>query len=600
MLIKRLVAGLCAASLLLLASGCGTQGAGKGGTIAAPAKGEYPFYASYILDRSLLKANDASWRVGMVVGNSVKVITGVTGNPGMVYTQELPEAFAATATASFAEAKGTVKFLCGESSSPYVSVTLEYDPAGKVTASLYNGTTLLCTSGAVKTKSTDFKVVVDNAVGDGKVQLHVTGTQDFAYHTEGKGMDVQALSQLKTLSFSADTAGLSITDIAVDLAPYKMGSMKAYAHTAMNDMLRNFWWGDLDTGMLRGGFGGSFLYLLSLYNYYSLSQDEVSRKIFERQEYMLLNHLEPSQVKVAGTSTTPAGDDAGYFSLYYMYLYRVTQNPEMLEYTKALIHSIYDRWWDDIYGGGLWYNNLGAAGGGTGSASWMPRFKSAYSTSTVMAGFEYYDVTDDQEIFDMSVKEYEWMATHLNEGRDDGLYFAEYSDLGAGNGGSADQISPEGSSIMLNGNMGMAVCSYEMYKYTGEQKYMDRVLATLEGILNREVVNGLFLVDRDPTTGSSFMGYFVEMLMDMHKKGIDHGYLKRYMAPFYATATIIATNNRTEDGYYNGAWYYLEEGEKSYADMAGQIPQLIVVSGNSSHVITAAAMLENYVAGANV
>ena len=528
--------------------------------------------------------------------NKVVVITGATDAPGVTYDRELTDSFAVTATVSFTDAteKSSLWINCGDVASPYLAAVVEYDPIGKVRASLYSGDTQLCASKERKTKSKEFKVIVDNSLGEGKVQLHVIGTEDFSYHVEESGLDAQKLSQLKSLYFSSDAANLSLTDIGVDLAPYREGDMKKYANTAMNNMLRNFWWGDLETGALRNHFGGSFLYLLSLYNYYQLSQDEITRTIFDRQEYILLNHVDPNQVKVAGTSTTPAGDDAGYYCWYYMYMYDVTKNPAMLEYAEALIHSTYDRWWDDIYGGGLWYNNLGAAGGGTGAAEWMPRFKSAYSTATVMAGFEYFNATGDQEIYEMSVKEYEWMATHLNEGRNDGLYFAEYSDKGAGNGGSADQISSSGSSTMLNGNMGMAVTSYEMYKYTGEQVYLDRVYATLEGILNREVVNGLFLCDRDPTTGASFMGHFVRMLIDMHKKGIDKGYLERYKAPFYSTAIMVSTNNCTEEGYYNGAWYYLQEGEKSYADLAGNTADLIVVSGNSTHVITAAALIENY------
>lgn len=596
---RRILALICAAfcitSLLCSCKNAATTTGGK--LIDVPNENSYPFYASWITERSSLKTEDESWRVGAVVGNSIKIISGATGAPGVCYAKELPSRFAFTTTASFADVEGAaaLKVSFGQDkTNPYLTVQLSKDANENVFVSLFCGEKELCSSKAYKSSATEYKLILDNSLGNGCVQLHMTGGKNVSYHVEIDQLEQALLGSLSHFYLSADAARISLTDTGVDNAPYQVGDMKKYATAAMNDVIRNFWYGDLETGMLRGGYGGSSLFVMSLYNYYLLSQDSVCKSIFERQEYQLIHGYDPNQVKVAGTSTTPAGDDQGYFCLYNMFWYRVTKNPEVLEYAKALFDSIFIKYWDDVYGGGLWYNQGGSSGGGTGSSAALPRFKSVYSVSTVMAGFEYFDATGDKEVFDKAAAEYEWMATHLNEGRNDGLYFAEYTDAGAGNGGSADHISAAGSSTFLGGNMGMAVCSYKMYKYTDEQKYLDRTMATLEGILTREVKDGLFLCDRDPVTGASFMGYLVEMLIEMDQQGIDNGYLERYVLPFYATASLIYTNNRTEEGFYNGAWYYLEEGEKSYADMGGNTADLITVTGNSTHVITAAALLEDY------
>ena len=58
------------------------------------------------------------------------------------------------------------------------------------------------------------------------------------------------------------------------------------------------------------------------------------------------------------------------------------------------------------------------------------------------------------------------------------------------------------------------------------------------------------------------------------------------------TALSIATNARTEDGYYGGSWSGPAEGSGSVWYNAGSVPQQSMTTGTSVMIITAAAILE--------
>lgn len=588
---KRVIAGMVALTLLLTLAGCGISPKDSGRSISK----DYPLYGvSWLTKRNDLEVTSGAWRISTLSAKT-SVLSDSTGEA--VYTQDLPKDFVFTSKVSFEKVieAGSLTIRFGQDTGGNIAADLEVkverQADGKMQISALADGKSLGSSGFCMTEDTAVTLVLDIS-GSDTLTLYAAGEKDFAYFGVDLPLAAEIEARLQKMALVSSLKSVQISDIGIDATPYKVGDMAEYAQVAAANLFKNFWYGDLETGAARGGFCDTGHYIMGLYTYYLRTKDPVIKTMFACFERELLQNLKRSDFTVAGTSVTLAGDDAGYLLIFYMLLYRINGNPEMLTYTRTLFDSIYDRWWDDIYGGGLWYNNLGAAGGDP----LVGRTKSLYSVSTVLGAFDYYDVTQEEDVYRLAVDEYEWMATHLNERRDDGLYFADYNDQGAGCGASPDSIGHDGSSTYLGGNCGMVSTHWRMYKYTNDTKYLDRALATLNGILTKETENGRFINGRDVMTNAAMMGRLVETLIEMKEAGKDNGYLDKFAPVLFSTATVIH-QNRSEDGFYNGAWYPLAEGEKSISDQAGITGDVSCVSYNSVHLIHAAALMEYYLAG---
>jgi len=372
---------------------------------------------------------------------------------------------------------------------------------------------------------------------------------------------------------------------------YSLGNIKMMSRKALYDLYNNFYLGTPEDGSVRGGITAALLFLTAFYNEYLLYGEEEIKQMFE-SEMKKLYAMDEAEITVAGSSTLPALDDCAYTALRLITAYKVTGDERLLDYADKIYKSTYERWWDDIYGGGLWYNNHGAAGGDGVFNRWKSLYGAAYS----IAGFELYTLVGDQYYLDCAIAEYEWMHKALSEGRSDGIYTCDYMDAGPANGSDLNYITRNGSCSYLGGNVGMAVCHYWMYKHTNDEKYLDRTYKTLGGILKKFILEDTFLMDRDAATNAFYFDYLVTDLIEMKQKGIDKGYFDKYNDYLCNTAIMIYENNRTEKGYYSGAWCYLEAGEISIPEQAGVgSPEFLFTSSNSVQVVTAAARMEHEV-----
>lgn len=95
---------------------------------------------------------------------------------------------------------------------------------------------------------------------------------------------------------------------------------------------------------------------------------------------------------------------------------------------------------------------------------------------------------------------------------------------------------------------------------------------------------GLLLNDRDANVEGFYMGDWAAEVLTLPRIGPEHA------AALRRTATSIYAAARTPDGYYSGNWSGPAQGPLAvWGSGTSFIPQQIVISSNSVHVIVGAA-----------
>jgi uncharacterized protein YyaL (SSP411 family) len=252
----------------------------------------------------------------------------------------------------------------------------------------------------------------------------------------------------------------------------------------------------------------------------------------------------------------------------YLDVYRLTKDPEALAMAKTLFNNVYERWVDDIYGGGQWYTD-------------EHNQKAVYQVSQILTGLRIYDITGEASFRDRAMGLYKWVDKALARGR--GPYYVDYDRNGpVKKNGPPEQAA---SDTMLAGNMAMAVTAARIYRATNDSKYLDKAVQTANAILAIETDGGIYMNDRDANVEGFYVADWVGEVLTLPGVGPEHAETLR------RTASSIYVNARTPNGYYSGNWSGPAQGPLAAWGKPGRgfAPQQIMISSNSAHMIVGAA-----------
>ena len=206
-------------------------------------------------------------------------------------------------------------------------------------------------------------------------------------------------------------------------------------------------------------------------------------------------------------------------------------------WTVGLLDSVNQRWYDEELNG-IYYKD---------GVDYM----SLYEVGISWSWLQLWEITGEQRFYRLALRSYEGMHNRLGRDRNDGLYFVDVGKAPCTFVPAA--INEAGSVSFLTGNMGMAALAARFYHITGEQKYLDRVYKTNDGILKYYNKNGILLNDRDAWTNGVYAAVYASWVLTLPDTEELQQLLKN-------TAFSIVTNARTEDGYYGGSWSGPAEG----------------------------------------
>ena len=209
-------------------------------------------------------------------------------------------------------------------------------------------------------------------------------------------------------------------------------------------------------------------------------------------------------------------------------------------------------------------------------------FKSLYTVGLVLAMLDVYDVTKEQEWLDKAIFHDNWMVSLL--GRTDGLYWTDARISGALGQDNPKRIQEAGSVSFLAGNQAMCVIAKRLYDIKKDEAYMARIKKTSLALSTIYNNNGIYLNDRDAWTNGTFMSDFAKMIAADSELAFANADL------ILATARSIVAKDVTEDGYYGGSWQGPAGKGSKWTD-GGSVPEQIMTSGTTVHVLVAAAIL---------
>ncbi len=352
------------------------------------------------------------------------------------------------------------------------------------------------------------------------------------------------------------------------------------AKFAVDDLIENFWVGDLETGRVIPTHTGAALDLnnngviwecgMVLYSFYDLwviTGDEKYEKAITAEANYFRTAYSAEQLEDPAGPPGPATDDCAWTAMLLMIFYDVTGDEWFLERTINLLDNVRDRWYDEELGG-LYYKD---------GVDYM----SSYECGITLTWLRLWEITGEQRFYDMSLASYENM--HKRMVWDEGLYFIECNKYWPT--GDKKSIGEGASSSSLFGNMAMATLSAKFYKITGEQKYLDRVYATNEGLLKRYNNGGVLLNDRDAWTNGTFASYYASNVLTLEGT-------EEMQKLLLNTAKSIMCNDRTDKGTYGGSWQGPAEGDGSVWHLKGSTADQAHTSGSTVMLVTAAAILE--------
>lgn len=383
------------------------------------------------------------------------------------------------------------------------------------------------------------------------------------------------------------------------------------ARTAYQDLMRNFWTGDAETGHLKKEDHGYILeddkkqtmiwahtmVILALDTFYDLTGDEEIRQRIAAQWAFTKDNFNEEQLARVGKAPNIAIDDAGWDAMAYMLFYEHTGDPDALTAAGRLIRNSFIYWADGKPENGLWYPKAPPSQGGSRESA----YKSLYSVGLLSACLDYYEATRDELVLADATAAYQWLEDNLlRDGSgeydghpiecDDHLYFCDYNEgregrdekTGPDGGKRPNDIGEAGSVCLLAGNMGMGVLHARLYEITGNRMYLERAVRTVravsDGVYNHD---GVLVNDRDAWVAGTFFGDWVREVLPL--PGIAAEYRERIIQ----TGRSAFKKARTDDGYYRGSWIGSDCWEKK-----GILPEQMMTSASGAHVVIAAALAE--------
>ena len=422
--------------------------------------------------------------------------------------------------------------------------------------------------------------------GSGRLRYTVTCTNGFSFVGDSSLVPASITGDL-------DTPGLRCLRAQVDFAnldiqtPATLSSdvnqhHRELAVAAVNDLLNHFWVGSPSGGQIvntwtgytnalpdpRGVLWERATFYSVLRNLYTLTGDLGLQQRLQSDWQRTKTVFRPDELVVCGgdSGINWCVDDAGWSALLYLAAFEVTRDRDALTAAEGLVANAYRRWYDESFGGGLWYQDA-------------HQFKSLYQCAVTLAALRIYEHTGDKSFLDQALRSYTWMERHL--ARADGLYWCDYNA-----GGPIGTQRSEAT--FFGGNMAMGVLHARLYRLTSEDEYRKRAIRVAEGLLQKLVdPSGAYRNERDAWANGFFVGEWAREVLPLP------GITARHWSVLRKTADTIATQARTAEGYYGGCWSGPADGSGCFWSVAGSKPQQITVSANSANMIVAAAFLES-------
>ena len=286
-------------------------------------------------------------------------------------------------------------------------------------------------------------------------------------------------------------------------------SCLSMARKAVKDMITNFWYGDRKTGHIlhvanhgipladqekeRGRIWESAMILYGIYDMWKLTGDPAYQELvlaearFYRERFTYEELVDP-----VGPSG-PALDDCAWTAILLLCFYQETRDEWFLKTAIDLLDNANVRWYDKELGG-IHYSD------------WAD-FMALYGVGVAISWVRIWELTGQQRFYDLALDAYEGMHKRLGADRTDGLYFCEASVKAPVGCERPNDIQLAGSVSFLAGNMGMAALAARFYRATGEQKYLDRVRSTNEGLLVWYNLGGVLINDRDAWSNGAFAAH---------------------------------------------------------------------------------------------
>ena len=373
--------------------------------------------------------------------------------------------------------------------------------------------------------------------------------------------------------------------------------MAKYARRAYEDLLRNYWTGDNETGYIiptwtgipveevpegdpRGGLWERGAMTICMDNLYRATGDEDIRKRIVLEAKRLKALFTPEELSAAGTHLHWACDDCGWHARLYLLYYQYVKDPWYVDCAKLMVDKAVDRWMDNKMGGSMWYRN-------------DKLFKSLYQIAIVLACLDIYEITGEKRYFLIAMECYYWMEMHLKWKA--GIYWTDLnvSGLPGQTQPAMEEYSEDikyvgdpGSLSFLGGNMAMGAIHARLYRISGLEVYRERLEELCNGLMEIYVRDGCFINDRDAWTDTYCLGEWTREVMSL--PDIDPRLRKAIMD----TAISVAENARTEDGHYSAVWRGPAEDPDHTWIKVGSIARQIMTTSTSANWIMCAYLME--------
>ncbi len=353
------------------------------------------------------------------------------------------------------------------------------------------------------------------------------------------------------------------------------------AVAGVNNLIKNFWeegegirptWGGINIADnisdKRGQLWERAMMIFPMYHLYQLNKnsDLHSKLLFEANR--LKEKYDESILTQAGHHFNTALDDCAWNVMMFMMFYELTDDAWYITIAKGLINSSIERWTDPSDGALYYADNK--------------NIKSLYAAGMVLSMIDIYDLTGEQEWLDKAKFHYGWMVSIL--GRTDGLYWTDADDAGPLGKDDPGRINEASSVSFLAGNQAMCLIEKRLYDIEKDESYLTRIKKTSLAICTIYNRNGIYLNDRDAWTNGVFMSDFAKMI----GADPDLGYTNADL--LLATARSIVAKDVTSDGHYGGSWQGPTGTGSKWTD-GGSLPQQVMTSGTTVHLLVAAAIL---------
>jgi len=225
-------------------------------------------------------------------------------------------------------------------------------------------------------------------------------------------------------------------------------------------------------------------------------------------------------------------DDIGWYTLALIRGYQMTGKSDFLTAAKNGFDMAWARGWDTQYnGGGIWEIQPNLAGAGD------PVRKEALSNDTLgKVACLIYQSTHEQSYLDRAIQIYVWVKSHIYNSATGQVYA----------GIEKNDAIVTGYALYSQGTF----VDYAMllYELTGDVKYYDDALSTIEYVKTQMTTNGVLSTDLD------FDSWADEFARGLGRFVRDSGQWATYYPWFTQNATSIQAHRRTDYGITWNGW----------------------------------------------